>query len=402
MLVGLWGYAGITGGSPSVLRAAVMFSLFVLASVSRRRPDHINSLFAAALILVFYDPGLLRQPGFQLSFLAVFGIVVLHGPLERLWLPQSRVLAGIWSLACVSISAQLFTAPVSVLLFGAFPVWFLPANLIVVTAAGFAVYGCVALLVLHAVPFLGHALAWLLGWLLKGISAIAEGVARWPGAYPAIRIDAYDMVALYALLLLLAARWQWRWPGMGRLVLALCAALMLKWGFEARADRKREAFVVYAAAKGVAAAMVSGTGMALVSAGVPPEAAETLVQRHMRAWSVEMVASDSLGGPLVRPLGGGVLADARWRSSAFDILFWDPSVARRAVPVQGYDAIIIHGLRRLSEREAGAMARTAKHVVLAGGVPWGVRRRVAQACALAGTPCHDIRRDGAFILERGR
>ena len=141
ILLALWGYAGLTGGSPSVLRATIMFSLFTLASMSSRRADPINSLFTAALVLLVWEPHMLIEIGFQLSFLAVLGILLFHRPIERLWVPNGKWVGRIWTLTVLSLSAQLLTTPLSLYYFKAFPVWFLPANLVVVTAVGTPVFG---------------------------------------------------------------------------------------------------------------------------------------------------------------------------------------------------------------------------------------------------------------------
>ncbi|MFN3875817.1 MAG: ComEC/Rec2 family competence protein, partial [Flavobacteriales bacterium] len=178
VLAALWGYAGLTGASPSVVRAAFMFSLFALAGFSRRQPDHLNSLFAAAFFLLLYDPGLLTQAGFQLSFLAVLGIILFYAPLSRIWSPASRLLRQAWGLVAVSASAQLLTAPLAMVLFKAFPIWFLPANLVVVSAVSLAVYGGAALIALSWVPLLGEALALALQALLRFLQQPAR---RLPG-----------------------------------------------------------------------------------------------------------------------------------------------------------------------------------------------------------------------------
>jgi competence protein ComEC len=151
----LWYYAGLTGGTPSVMRATVMFTLFSLAQLRDRRPDQLNSLFAAGFLLLVWDPGMLVQASFQLSFLAVLGILLFLEPFQRLWRPRTWLMEQVWSLVAVSLAAQVFTTPVSIMLFHAFPVWFLPANLVIVTLMTLAVYLSIALLVLHAVPVVG-------------------------------------------------------------------------------------------------------------------------------------------------------------------------------------------------------------------------------------------------------
>lgn len=135
-LLMLWLYAGITGFSPSVLRATLTFSLFVLADMGGWRTGALNSLASAAVLLLLWDPGMMVQPGFQLSFLAVLGIVMFYRPLMDRWAAPDPVLHYFWSLCAVSLAAQAFTLPLSLYLFHAFPIWFLPANLVVVGLVG--------------------------------------------------------------------------------------------------------------------------------------------------------------------------------------------------------------------------------------------------------------------------
>src|SRR5690606_12449153 len=81
----IWIYALITGMSPSVLRAATMFTLVGLAQMKARSPSIYNSLALSALILMVFDPYIFYSVGFQLSYLAVLGIVLLHPKISELW-----------------------------------------------------------------------------------------------------------------------------------------------------------------------------------------------------------------------------------------------------------------------------------------------------------------------------
>lgn len=205
-LVALWAYAGLTGFTPSVLRATVMFTLFTVAEMVRWRTDSLNSLAAAGVLLLLWDPDMLVQLGFQLSFLAVLGIAVFYRPLHLLWTPGNAPFRFLWSLVVVSLAAQAFTAPLCLYVFQAFPVWFLPANMVIVGLVGIGVYGGVALLVLHAVPVLGPFITVLMKWLLLALGFLSAFFAGLPGAYPAIRVGFWGMVGLY-LLMAFGAAW---------------------------------------------------------------------------------------------------------------------------------------------------------------------------------------------------
>jgi competence protein ComEC len=78
MIVSLWIYAFITGFSPSVQRATVMITFIILGSILRRPVNVYNTLTSSALVLILLDPEVILEVGFQLSYLAVFGIVLVQ------------------------------------------------------------------------------------------------------------------------------------------------------------------------------------------------------------------------------------------------------------------------------------------------------------------------------------
>lgn len=405
ILLALWGYAGLTGASPSVLRATVMFSLFTLASMARQRTDHLNSLFAAALVLLVWDPAMLQQASFQLSFLAVLGIILLYRPLRALWSPANWWLQQGWALAVVSISAQLLTTPLSLYLFKAFPVWFLPANIVVVTASSFAVYGGVALILFYWVPVVGPALTWAMTCLLRFVGWSTDYFATLPGAYPAVRVGFREMMLLYVLVLAITAWWQWKWKSMKWLSGITLAALFLSWGFRARDAQERSAFVVYDERDGFLAGMVNGREL-VVAASADSSIADpgtvTKLDRHQRAMGLSRVlpvGEDVFGRALLQQ-GSTVLAEGRWKSPEFDV-FFSTGDAPRPLPGGGrFDAVVLHDLRFIAPEMLEGIAVTTHRIVLAGGLPWRARNAVREWCATHQLACHDVREQGAFILER--
>lgn len=111
MLLTLWAYAAISGFSPSVLRAVIMFSLFSLGECMFERKNSFNILLASAFIILVVDPMLLFDIGFQLSYCAMIGIVTLYSPIRYLWLPKHAVLKWAWSLFIITFTAQVATTP---------------------------------------------------------------------------------------------------------------------------------------------------------------------------------------------------------------------------------------------------------------------------------------------------
>jgi competence protein ComEC len=142
----LWFFVFLTGASPSVMRAAVMFSFISIGSIFQKRSSVYNSLSASAFLLLCFDPYLLWDVGFQLSYLAVLGIVALQRSIYNWLYIKNKILDYIWKMASVSIAAQIFTIPICFYYFHQLPLLFLIANIIVIPLSTVALCGCIVLI----------------------------------------------------------------------------------------------------------------------------------------------------------------------------------------------------------------------------------------------------------------
>ncbi len=160
-------FAGIAVGGAPVVRATVMLFLVMLAQASGRRRDPLHVLALAAAVVLAPNPLVVFSAGFQLSFAAVAGIVLLAQRIQR---SLERALPGpLASGMAVSLAASIATAPVSLLVFGQASVMGVVANLFVVP-------------VITPVTGLGFA-SILAGWVSPGLSAVLDGVAAVPLAW---------------------------------------------------------------------------------------------------------------------------------------------------------------------------------------------------------------------------
>ena len=136
----IWFYALITGLSPSVLRAAVMLSFVILGKTFNKNLNTYNLLAISAFFLLLYNPFNLFDVGFQLSYLAVIGLVFLHPKIYHLLYIKNKLLDYAWSYSALSVAAQLATFPISIYYFHQFPVYFLLSNLLVVLPVTLIMY----------------------------------------------------------------------------------------------------------------------------------------------------------------------------------------------------------------------------------------------------------------------
>lgn len=141
ILLIIWLYALITGLAPSVLRASTMFSFMIIGKLINRKGNTYNSLAASAFILLFIDPNLIYNIGFQLSYSAVVAILYIQPKLYSLFYIKNFILDKIWALITVSIAAQLGTFPLAIYYFHQFPNYFLLTNIWVIPLAFIVVIG---------------------------------------------------------------------------------------------------------------------------------------------------------------------------------------------------------------------------------------------------------------------
>ena len=178
----LWLYAALTGFSPSVLRAALMFSCFIVGETYGRTGNIFNTMSASVIILLLVDPMVIYSMGFILSYLAVLGIVILQPPLRKLWAPEHFILKKAWELVAISVAAQVATMPVTLYLFHQFPTWFIATNLVVVPLSTLVLYTALAFFALlwwtPAADFVGG----LLGLLTRLMNDTMTWSATWPYA----------------------------------------------------------------------------------------------------------------------------------------------------------------------------------------------------------------------------
>lgn len=207
----LWSFAFITGLSPSVLRAVTMFSFVAVARPLGWRTNIYNTLAGSALVLLLYNPYLVMSVGFQLSYLAVLGIVYLQRPLYRLWEIDNRVGDWIWQITCVSIAAQVATFPLGLLYFHQFPVYFLISNLFVIPLSTLVLVMGIVLLVISFLSPVSQVVGVMLEGLIKILNWIVFQTEDLPfSLINQIYLDTFQcwllMILLLALLFLFETR----------------------------------------------------------------------------------------------------------------------------------------------------------------------------------------------------
>lgn len=191
-LTAVWSYVVLVGMPSSVVRSAAMITVYGLATLLGRERLSLNALAVAAVVMLVANPLTLWDVGFQMSFMAVLGIVMIY-PWRRLnWL------AG---MVVVSLAAQLGVAPLVMLYFGRFSCYFLLTNLLVVPCATCILYGGVLLLIAAPLPSPQSSIATAVSLVAGLMNAGVGWIASLPGAsIEGIRINWAQTVLIYVCL----------------------------------------------------------------------------------------------------------------------------------------------------------------------------------------------------------
>lgn len=200
----IWAYTFFSGFSAPVLRAVIMFSIFLCGKQFFRDTSSLNILAGTAIILLMYEPLYLFQVGFQFSVLSVAGILVVYPLLQTRYNPSNKILLRLWQLSSVSVAAQVFTTPLMFYYFHSVPVYFIISNLVIVPLSALILY--IGIFVLVPVQWIADVFAFLLKQLLWFQDKTIHWICQLPfnqvsGFFP----DKLEVMLWYLVILILIA-----------------------------------------------------------------------------------------------------------------------------------------------------------------------------------------------------
>ena len=195
ILLAILSYVFIVGMSASVVRSAVMLTVYSFVSLLNRNRLSLNTLSVAAVV-------------YQMSFADVLFIIIFYRPLLEVMPGSIRnipIIKQIWQMTAVSVAAQIGVAPLIAFYFGRFSCYFLLTNMIVVPAATVILYGAVLTAAVSFLPWLQTLLAGLLLKVVILLNACVSFVAALPGAsVDGIRIGLLQLLLIYILIFALS------------------------------------------------------------------------------------------------------------------------------------------------------------------------------------------------------
>jgi competence protein ComEC len=266
LLLLIWCYALITGFSPSVLRASTMFSFIIIGQSMKRKTNIYNSLAGSAFLLLGINPYILTQVGFQLSYIAVLGIVTLHRPIYILIIPGNWLLRNIWQITVVSIAATLATFPLSLYYFHQFPNLFLVTNLVAIPASMLIIYTGILVLIFSPLTVISGLFAkiltgiiWFLNFSVKWIEGLSFSTTT------GISINNIEMILIFGLILCLTILFLQKKRIFTFYILGFSLLLLLSFTYRSYYNKNQRRIVVYNINKTTAIDFIDGKQVLLLS-----------------------------------------------------------------------------------------------------------------------------------------
>lgn len=200
LITGLWLYALVTGLSASVTRAVAMFSFVAFATISNRSGGVFNAILTSGLLLLTVNPSLLNDLGFQLSYLALLGIVLLQPYISKWWEPKYWLFKQLWSITSVSLAAQVATFPLGLYYFHQFPVYFLLSNIVVLPLATIILPIGILYLSISWFDVIGFYVGFLLTWFTRLMVKGIDMIKNLPLAVISeVQINLFELYCCYAI-----------------------------------------------------------------------------------------------------------------------------------------------------------------------------------------------------------
>ena len=194
----LWAFAFVTGLTPSVLRATIMFTFFQAGNLIHRRVNGINSVLASAFVLILIKPSVIFDAGFLLSYSAVIYIISFYQVFYLKLQFKNWLTDKIWQSAVITIIAQAGTLPLTIMLFNRFPVYFILTNIIIVPLSSLLIITACTIPMLYPIVFLSKTLALVLNYL----TGLTELLTAKSASLPWSNIENIGMTTVECILLM--------------------------------------------------------------------------------------------------------------------------------------------------------------------------------------------------------
>jgi len=403
LLAVIWAYALLTGMSPAVTRASVMFSMFIIANALGRSNDVFNTLAVSAVLMLFINPLLLFNVSFQLSYSAVLGILVFFRPVYGLLYFRNKIADKIWSLLVVSVAAQLGTFPLAAHYFHYMPALFWLTNLFVIPLSFLIIAVGFGFVMFSWFPFIARFLGVVLSWMVLLLNKLVALVGELPYHgiydlyYPWLKVFIVYGLVIMLFLILLKRRTGY--------VLPALALLLLLAGYQTLHKARlinQEKLIVYSVKNHPVYDFVRGTRHICLTdsvLSVDPEKADYQLENFRIASRLEKKYFP-VNNPVTDTLTGLFYDGEFGQFNDFRFMVLDEKLKYHPFGSSGQklDAVIVSG-RTYLDLDALRKVFDFDLLIVDSSVPAWKRRQLAEKAESLGLQYYDVRRQGALVID---
>jgi competence protein ComEC len=394
IISGLWLFSLAAGASPSVLRAALMFTCIVIGNNLSRKTSVYNSLAASAFLLLCINPFWLWDAGFQLSYAAVLSIVVFMKPIYNSLFINNKLIDNLWKLVSVTVAAQILTVPICLFQFHQFPTLFLFTNLLAVPLSSLILFGEILLCTMPWLPAAANAIGWCLVQSIRFLNSFVELAGRLPFAvWQGLQINTVQVALLYGCITGTTLWWFFKNK---RALIAGLASLLLFAAIRAHSfyvATHQQKLIVYNIPKMQAIDFIAGRNYYFKgdSALVHDEYLRNFHLSPSRTMH-RVTITDSIPG-IYSP--GNFFRFGNW-----SVLLVDSAI-RLQKPAEKIKMDLVI-LSKNAKVEIAQLTNLfdCQQVVIDASNSFRKTRRWKQDCTRAGIACHVVSEQGAFVLTR--
>lgn len=389
ILLIIWSYAFVTGMSSSVMRATVMFSFVIVGRELERDTTIYQSILVSAFLLIVAEPFVIFQVGFQLSYLAVLGIVFLQPKIYNLMYSKYFLVDKLWQITAVSIAAQISTFPLGLYYFHQFPNFFFISNLIVIPTAFAILLVGIFYFFVAWLPFVEWCVAEVLNGLIVLLNTGVKWIENLPySIYWGVSIHWFEVIWLYITLLLLSFAFMLRKKKLlfmgitGTLLILLFNVAEQQW------QHHQRQLVVYNVNESTAIDVFNGRTNAFISDSTLMADEEKLLFHVKHNWfyktgQEQPVAYYNLNEKPLIKFGSETL-----------LFLSDAFIKKHPVQLPKTDFIYLYEIDYLPKKIIDYLVVENKYVILGKGVGYKLSELIRTS--ISPINLHELREEGAF------
>lgn len=208
LLVTIWSFVALVGSHASIIRAALMLTIYSICMIASRKVDNMSVLTFTAFLLLVCNPEYLFDIGFQMSFMAVVAILLVYSPISRAIAIPWRIPRYLFNITLISFAANLGVAPLIAHYFGRISTYGLIANIVVSPCAFVIIMLALAMFLLVMLsaylPFLSillHAVSWMLYNVVHFMNSFLEWVASLPySSFENVSLNTTQTILVYIVI----------------------------------------------------------------------------------------------------------------------------------------------------------------------------------------------------------